>query len=89
MVKVVLDSWLREFGPRGEENVDATDLRSVFVVLETRYPRLKFRLRDETGAVRKYVKVFLDGEAIDPSDGDSAPIGESSTVDILHSIAGG
>lgn len=89
MVKVKLDAWLREFGPRSEETIDAGDLGSLFDKLESLYPRLRFRLRDETGAVRKYVKVFVDGEEFDSSVGTRTPIGRATRIDILHSIAGG
>lgn len=89
MAKVIIDPWLRELGPKGEEIVDASTVSGLLDTLEARYPRLRFRIRDETGAIRKFVRIFVDGEELDSSLGVAAPIGNSSTVDILHSIAGG
>lgn len=89
MVRVTIDSWLREFGPREEEVVEAPDVGCLLEALEARYPRLRFRLRDETGALRKYVKVFVDGEEVRGGAGLRTPVAGAGSVDILHSIAGG
>ena len=89
MVKVVLDSWLKEFGSPEETTIPAADVGKLLDVLEERYPGLRYRLRDETGAVRRYVRVFVDGEALDPHQVLKVPLRDSQTVDILHSIAGG
>ncbi len=88
-VAVHLDSWLREFGPRGRETVEATSVSQLLDVLEGRYPRLRFKLRDETGRLRRYVRVFVDGEDVSGTTGLATPLGGGQTIDILHSIAGG
>ena len=84
-----MDSWLREFGPRGSERVDAESVARLLDVLEGRYPRLKFKLRDETGHLRRYVRVYVDGEDVSGSTGVATPLAGVRTIDILHSIAGG
>lgn len=89
VLEVRLDGWLREFGPRRKESVAAESLDGVFDALETRYPRLRFRVRDETGRLRRYVRVFVDGEDVSATTGLSTPVGRAQTVDILHSVAGG
>ncbi len=90
MLEVRLDSWLREFGPRGKEEVDhAGSVGELLDVLESRYPRLRFKLRDETGAIRRYVRVFVDGEDVSTTTGPGTSLAGVRTVDILHSIAGG
>jgi len=57
--------------------------------LEQRYPRLRFRLRDEAGRVRPFVRVFLNGSEVDRGHPLEVPLGPTDTVDILHSIQGG
>ncbi|HLN51002.1 MAG: MoaD/ThiS family protein [Thermoplasmata archaeon] len=89
MLEVHLDSWLREFGPRAKEKVDADSVEHLLDALEERYPGLRFKLRDETGQLRKYVRVFVDGQDISGTTGPATPLAGARTIDILHSIAGG
>jgi len=89
MLDVNLDSWLREFGPRGREKIDADSLEHLLDVLEGRYPRLRFKIRDETGSLRKYVRVFVDGDDVSGSTGVATSLRGAHTIDILHSVAGG
>jgi len=89
MLDVHLDSWLREFGPRTRERVDADSVEHLLDRLEERYPRLKFKLRDETGQLRRYVRVFVDGEDVSGTTGVATSLAGVRTIDILHSIAGG
>jgi len=89
MLDVHLDSWLREFGPRGSETVDADSVEHLLDVLEKRYPRLRFKIRDETGHLRRYVRVFVDGDDVSGTTGVATSLRGARTIDILHSIAGG
>ncbi len=88
-IDVRLDSWLREFGPRGKERVEADSVEHLLDQLEERYPRLRFKLRDETGQLRRYVRVFVDAEDVSGTTGVATPLTGARTVEILHSIAGG
>ena len=89
MLEVRLDSWLREFGAQTRETVDARSLEELIDTLEQRHPRLRFKIRDETGHLRRYVRVFVDGDDVSTSTGMSTPLTNAHKVDILHSIAGG
>jgi len=89
MMDVHLDSWLREFGPRGREKIDADSVEHLLDALEAKYPRLRFRIRDETGKIRRYVRIFVDGQDVSGTTGVATPLSGASEVDILHSIAGG
>ena len=89
MLEVHLDSWLRRFGPPSSERVDAATLSELLDALEERYPRLRFRIRDETGKLRPYVRVFVDGEDVSGTTGVTASLLGARSIDILHSIAGG
>ena len=89
VLNVHLDSWLREFGPRGSERVDADSVEHLLDVLEERYPRLRFKIRDETGHLRRYVRVFVDGDDVSGTTGAATSLRGARTIDILHSIAGG
>jgi len=80
---------LREFASTARFSSDAPDVGALLDDLERRYPRLKWKLRDESGAIRRYVNVFVDGENVTHGTGLGTPLAGARTVDILHSIAGG
>lgn len=89
MIEVRLDAWLKEFGPRGPVSVEAATLGELFDDLERQHPRLRFKLRDETGQLRRFVKVFVDGSEVPATEMAATSLASAHTVDILHSIAGG
>ena len=89
VLEVRFDSWLRDFGPRGKETAEAGSLSELLDTLEQRHPRLRFKIRDETGHLRRYVRVFVDGNDVSESTGVSTSLAGARTIDILHSIAGG
>ncbi len=88
-IEVRLDGWLRQFGPKPRESVEADSVDHLIDSLEERYPRLRFKLRDETGHLRRHVRVFIDGEDVSGTTAGSTPLSGAGVVDILHSIAGG
>src|SRR5262252_6006524 len=89
MVSVRLDAMLKEFTPRTSLSCSADSVSRLIDVLEADYPRLRFRLRDETGEMRRFVKVFVNGDDIGGLNGLKTPLSDRDQVDILHSIAGG
>ncbi|GAA2174079.1 MoaD/ThiS family protein [Arthrobacter parietis] len=52
-------------------------------------PVLARRIRDETGALRRYVNIYVDGEDVRRADGLSTPVAPGSEVMIIQSVAGG
>jgi molybdopterin synthase sulfur carrier subunit len=89
MTSIRLDAMLREFVPSRKVEMAAPNVAALLDGLEDRYPRLRFKIRDESGAVRQFVRVFVNGEEIHQLDGLKTRLGRSDTVDILHSIQGG
>jgi molybdopterin synthase sulfur carrier subunit len=57
--------------------------------LASRYPIFDRRIRDETGAQRRYVNIYLDGEDIRRLNGLATPIDDVSELQIIQSVAGG
>jgi hypothetical protein len=51
MLEVRLDSWLRGFGPPSRVKLEADTLAHLLDELEARYPRFRFKVRDEAGAL--------------------------------------
>lgn len=89
MATVRLDPILAEFAPTRRLTSRASTLDELLSDLEHRYPSLKFRLRDEMGSIRRFVKVFVNGEEVRGDRRTSAPLGADDAVDVLHSIQGG
>lgn len=53
------------------------------------FPVFGRRVRDETGAVRRYVNLFVDGTDIRGLDGAATPIRAGQELLIIQSVAGG
>jgi sulfur-carrier protein len=89
MAKVHLDSVLSDFVPARNLTSTAATIESLLEDLERRYPKLKFRIRDETGAVRRFIRVFVNGSEVVGANGLATAIGPNDEVDVLHSVQGG
>ena len=89
MASIRLDAMLRDFTPELRLTSRAETLEGVLDDLEARFPRLRGRLRNELGALRPFVRVFLNGEPVDPKTIRGTVVQDQDAVDILHSIQGG
>ena len=52
-------------------------------------PLLDRRIRDETGTLRRFVNVYVDGEDVRFADGVRTPVPDGAEVQVLPSVAGG
>jgi molybdopterin converting factor small subunit len=68
---------------------ESATLTDVLDQLGASYPILDRRLRDETGAQRRYVNVYLDGEDVRRLDGLATEVGHAREIQIIQSVAGG
>jgi len=57
--------------------------------LGSRFPVLERRIRDETGTVRRFVNIYVDGQDIRGLDRQHSAVSPGAEVMILQSIAGG
>ena len=86
MTTVYLPSLLRDLvGGEQQLSISGGDVRTLVAELESRYPELAGRVRDEQGTLRPHVKIFVNGEPVGLED----PIRETDEVRILPSISGG
>ncbi|MFC3994737.1 MoaD/ThiS family protein [Nocardiopsis sediminis] len=69
--------------------VQDVPLREVLDELTRLHPRLRGRLRDEKGALRRYVNVFVDDDECRAVDGLDTPVRPGAEVRVLPSVAGG
>ncbi|MCC9144323.1 MULTISPECIES: MoaD/ThiS family protein [unclassified Arthrobacter] len=61
----------------------------VLTLLQVDFPGVYRRICDETGRVRRYVNLYLDGEDIRDLDGASTVLPDRAELLVLQSIAGG
>jgi len=64
-------------------------LSDVIAGLEATHPGFADRLLDETGALRKFVNIFVDDDDVRYLDGLSTQVGDGITVSIIPAVAGG
>lgn len=67
----------------------AGTLGAVLAEVEQRWPLLARRIRDEQGAVRRYVNVYVDGEDARRTAGLETSVRPDSEIQVLPSVAGG
>jgi molybdopterin converting factor small subunit len=53
------------------------------------HPVLDRRVRDETGALRRHVNVYVDGEDVRRLQHLETPVGPDAEVMVIQSVAGG
>ena len=57
--------------------------------LESQHPMLARRIRDETGQVRRFVNVYVDGDDVRFNGGLETLVRDGAEVQVLPSVAGG
>jgi sulfur-carrier protein len=90
MATVRIPTPLRKYTQGAEEvAIDGTNVRELLANLESAYPGIKERICDDTGAVRRFVNVFVADEDIRFLDNLETPVKEADEVSIVPAIAGG
>ena len=78
----------------GEKHVhvevgDGGTLAAVLDRLADGRPLLDRRIRDETGQVRRFVNVYVDGDDVRFAQGLATEVRDGAEVQVLPSVAGG
>lgn len=79
-------------GGRREITVEAAPgatLADVLDALGTMAPGIDRRVRDETGAVRRFVNVYVDEDECRTLDGLRTPVPPGTVLFVIPSVAGG
>ena len=72
-----------------EVSVDAPTVRGLIEDLETRYPAIRGRLRDDAGELRRFVNLYLNGEDVRFRDGLQTGLKAGDELSIVPAVAGG
>ena len=57
--------------------------------LERNHPGIRERIVDETGALRRFVNIYLDDEDVRFLQGIDTELADSSKISIIPAVAGG
>lgn len=90
MAKVRIPTPLRKL-TNDEElvEVNANNVGAAIVELQTRYPGIRERLVDDTGAIRRFVNVYVNEEDIRFLQNQETPLKTTDEISIIPAIAGG
>jgi molybdopterin converting factor small subunit len=75
-------------GGLGLIEVDADSVRSCIEAVEIQHPGFRELILDSEGNVRRFVRLFVNGEALD-RDAVDAPVADADHVQVLAAVAGG
>jgi molybdopterin synthase sulfur carrier subunit len=90
MAKVRIPTPLRKLTNNEElVEVNASNVGAAIVELQSRYPGIKERLVDESGAIRRFVNVYVNEEDIRFLQNQDTPLKNSDEISIIPAIAGG
>ncbi|OGO42126.1 MAG: molybdopterin synthase sulfur carrier subunit [Chloroflexi bacterium RBG_16_57_9] len=90
MSTVYIPSPLRKI-TNGQAKVQAEGrtVNEVIDRLESAFPGLKARICDESGEVKRFINVFVNGEEIRTLQGLQTAVKENDEVSVIPAMAGG
>ncbi|MGH3425538.1 MAG: MoaD/ThiS family protein [Nocardioidaceae bacterium] len=89
-VSVRIPTILRTYtGGESEVSAEGDTLTAVIDSLESAYPGLKTRVVDETGALRRFVNIYVGNEDVRFADGLATTTPENAQISIIPAVAGG
>ncbi len=90
MVTVRIPTPLRTLsGGQAEVKISAQTLRQCIEELEARFPGFKARICEDSGTVRRFINIFVNGEDVRFLAGLDTPLKPGDEVTIIPSMAGG
>jgi molybdopterin synthase sulfur carrier subunit len=89
-VTVRIPTQLRTLsGGAAEVAVDATTVAEALKALDAQHPGFGERMFDESGALRRFVNVFVADEDIRFLQGVDTPVADGEVVSVVPAVAGG
>lgn len=86
-MKVLIPDPLRSYTQtRREVEAEGATLGEVLADLDRRYPGIRFRMIDEQDAIRRHIRIFVNGEQVRALE---IPLGVADEVFIVQALSGG
>lgn len=90
MAKVRIPTPLRQLSAGKDVlEINGGTLQQCIDTLETDYPGFRDRLCDESGQIRRFVNVFINGEDVRFLNGVNTDIKAGDEISIVPAVAGG
>ena len=88
--RVIIPTLLRRLtGNADAVEVEAATVRDILDRLDERYPGFRARVCEETGELRRFINIYVDGEDVRFLDNLATAVPERAEVSIVPAIAGG
>ena len=89
-VTVLIPTPLRRFtGGESRVGVSGGTVAEALDALETAHPGIGERLRDDSGEIRRFVNVFVNGKNVRDADGIATSLSQGDELGIIPAMAGG
>jgi molybdopterin synthase sulfur carrier subunit len=89
-ITVLIPTPLRRFtGGEAKVVVSGSSVAEVLDALEAAHPGIGERLRDDSGQLRRFVNVFVNGQNVRDGQGVDTPLSTGDEVGIIPAMAGG
>ena len=89
-VRVRVPTPLRKFTNGADEvNAQGSNIKRSSMIWKKHYPGIKERICDETGKVRRFVNVYVNGDDIRFLQNLETALKEGDNISIVPAIAGG
>jgi len=89
-LKVVIPTPLRKFTSGAETvEVEAATVKEMLDTLESRFPGFRASVCDESGSLRRFINIYVDGEDVRFLENLATPVADGTEVAIVPAISGG
>jgi molybdopterin synthase sulfur carrier subunit len=89
-ITVLIPTPLRRFtGGDAKVAVAGSSVAQVLDALDVAHPGIGERLRDDSGQLRRFVNVFVNGQNVRDGQGVDTPVSAGDEVGIIPAMAGG
>jgi molybdopterin synthase sulfur carrier subunit len=87
---VRIPTILRNYtGGANEVTADGSTLAEVLESLEANHPGIRARVLDDTGALRRFVNIYVGDEDVRFAGGLDATVADHAQISIIPAVAGG
>jgi molybdopterin synthase sulfur carrier subunit len=89
-VTVLIPTPLRRYtGGESRVQVPGSDVASALDALEAQFPGIGERLRDDSGQIRRFVNLFVNGRNVRDTEGVDTVLAPGDELGIIPAMAGG
>lgn len=89
-ITVLIPTPLRRYtGGESRVQVAGANVASALDALEAQFPGIGERLRDDSGQIRRFVNLFVNGRNVRDADGIDTVLSPGDELGIIPAMAGG